>query len=66
MFYLLVWTRAPASEAYIVVTSSMSLMLRWPGVIAIHMPEKDFWRVDEASDEKVTGYGHAPKDLWES
>jgi hypothetical protein len=60
LFYLLFWTREVSNPAYVAGISSTFLTLRWIDLVAIHLPEKDFWKVNKELGIKA----QAPAERW--
>lgn len=61
IFYLLFWTREQTFSAYITVTSCCGIVYRWLDLVALHQPEKDFWRASGKGDSESKSLSRAPE-----
>lgn len=43
-FYMLGWTAEKSRDGYVLGVSMSMLVLRWIDLVAIHRPERDFWK----------------------
>jgi hypothetical protein len=63
-FYVVFWTRAPTNDAYLAGSQAVMLLFRWLDLVAIHKPERDFWKTPKGKDGGEAAIVHAPLSAW--